>query len=48
MTDLVEDDEIARVLNDNGKLQHKLERLVDLAKYAGGKDNITAVLAEIQ
>ena len=48
LTDLVEDGDIARVLSENGELQFKLERLVDLAKQAGGKDNITVVLAEIQ
>ena len=48
LTDLVEDDDIARVLSYNGNMQFKLERLVDLAKLAGGKDNITVVLAEIQ
>jgi protein phosphatase len=48
LTDLVDDGDIARVLSDNGQLQSKLEQLVDLAKQAGGKDNITVVLAEIQ
>jgi protein phosphatase len=48
LTDQVEDKKIAQVLNGNGLLQQKLERLVDLAKQAGGKDNITAVLAEIK
>lgn len=48
LTDLVEDARIAQVLCDDGHMQHKLTQLVDLAKQAGGKDNITAVLAEIK
>jgi serine/threonine protein phosphatase PrpC len=47
LTDLVEDDVIATVLAENHMLSDKLAKLVDLAKKAGGKDNITAVLAEI-
>lgn len=48
LTDLVEDDAIARVLNKGGDSNQKIERLMELAKRAGGKDNITVVLAEIE
>lgn len=47
LTDLVEDSEINGVLNLNGDLVLKSEHLIDLAKKAGGKDNITVVLAEV-
>jgi protein phosphatase len=47
LTDLVEDSEINGVLDLNGDLALKSEHLIDLAKKAGGKDNITVVLAEV-
>jgi serine/threonine protein phosphatase PrpC len=48
LTDMVDDGEISRVLGLDGDVLHKSECLVDLAKKAGGKDNITVVLAEIK
>lgn len=48
LTDLVDDDAICAVLSHNGNLEKKTEKLVDLAKQAGGKDNITVVLAKIE
>lgn len=47
LTDLVADEEIDQVLSLEGDLGLKTEHLVDMAKKAGGKDNITVVLAEI-
>lgn len=47
LTDMVEDEEIRHVLSLNGDLSLKLEHLIDMAKKAGGKDNVTVVLAEI-
>ena len=47
LTDLIEDSKISDVLSLNGDLSLKTEHLVDLAKKAGGKDNITVVLASI-
>jgi len=47
LTDLVEDFDITEVLSFNGDLALKSEHLIDLAKKAGGKDNITVVLAEV-
>ena len=48
LTDLVDDAHIAQALTSGKPLQRMLEHLVDQANKAGGKDNITAVLAEIQ
>ena len=47
LTDLIEDSKINEVLCLNGDLALKTEHLVDLAKKAGGKDNITVVLAKV-
>jgi serine/threonine protein phosphatase PrpC len=44
---MVSDEEIDQVLALEGDLGLKTEHLVDMAKKAGGKDNITVVLAEI-
>jgi PPM family protein phosphatase len=48
LTDMVDDREISRVLNLKGDVIQKSELLIDLAKKAGGKDNITVVLAEVK
>lgn len=48
LTDMVDDPEICHVLNLQGDLALKTEHLIDLAKKAGGKDNITVVLAEVK
>jgi protein phosphatase len=47
LTDLVEDSEIKSILCLEANLSHKAEHLIELAKSAGGKDNITVVLAQI-
>lgn len=47
LTDLVEDSSISEVLCLDSELSLKTEHLIDLAKTAGGKDNITVVLAEV-
>ncbi|MGD9247342.1 MAG: SpoIIE family protein phosphatase, partial [Desulfobacteraceae bacterium] len=47
LTDLVEDSEIKMVLSLDADLSLKTEHLIDLAKRAGGKDNITVVLAQV-
>lgn len=47
LTDLVEDDDILRVLQGNRDLASKAEQLVELANDAGGKDNVTVVLAKV-
>lgn len=47
LTDLVEDSMISEVLCLDVELALKSEHLIDLAKTAGGKDNITVVLAQV-
>jgi protein phosphatase len=47
LTDLVEDEHIMKVLVGEGDLNAKAEQLVVLANSAGGKDNITVVLAVV-
>ena len=47
LTDMIDDGEIDRILALQSDLGLKTEHLVDLAKKAGGKDNITVVLAEV-
>jgi len=46
LTDMVDDTSIAKVLSTQAGLTNKVEMLIDLAISAGGKDNITVVLAE--
>jgi len=48
LTDMVEDDIILQVLISVGNLSQKAEKLIKLANSAGGVDNITVVLSEIQ
>ena len=46
LTDMVEDKTIEEVvLREKGNLKAKCERMVELAKEAGGRDNITVILA---
>ena len=47
LTDMVEDADIFAVLASKALLTQKTEKLVELAKSAGGHDNITVVLIEI-
>ncbi len=47
LTDMVDDEEICQVLGMNGDLSIKSEHLIEMAKKAGGKDNVTVVLAAI-
>ncbi len=47
LTDLVDDTKIQEVLTSAAALPQKVEELLELAKLAGGNDNITVVLAEI-
>lgn len=48
LTDMIEDYLISQVLSSSIDLSQKTDKLIEMAKYAGGKDNITVVLAEIQ
>jgi protein phosphatase len=47
LTDLVEDERIVQVLLAEGDLAAKADQLVSLANQAGGKDNVTVVLAGV-
>jgi PPM family protein phosphatase len=47
LTDMVEDDEIERVLLESGDVHDAGERLVALAKERGGHDNITVGLIAV-
>jgi serine/threonine protein phosphatase PrpC len=44
--DLVEDDEIAKVLTEGGSVDAIRDRLVELSLERGGHDNITCIVAE--
>mgnify|MGYP000088421998 CR=1 FL=1 len=48
LTDMVEDSKISSILEGRDSVQLKVEALVESAKEAGGKDNITVVLSEIK
>ena len=48
LTDPVEDPEIVWTLTRRATLEEKAEQLVELAKGAGSKDNITVVLVAVQ
>jgi protein phosphatase len=48
LTDMVDDDRIAAVLAAEREPQAACERLAALANEAGGRDNITAVVARFE
>ncbi len=47
LTDMVEDALIRKALIPHSDLNQKVDRLIELAKSAGGRDNITVVLCEV-
>jgi protein phosphatase len=47
LTDMVDDPSIQEVLSHPFGIAQKVERLIELAKSAGGHDNITVVLCEV-
>lgn len=47
LTDMVEESALSAVLRAEGKLSEKPETLIQLAKQAGGKDNVTVVLSAL-
>ncbi|HIJ88244.1 MAG TPA: Stp1/IreP family PP2C-type Ser/Thr phosphatase [Desulfuromonadales bacterium] len=47
LTDMIEDTIISAILLSSLSLDHKAEQLIEAAKKAGGKDNITVVLCKI-
>ncbi len=48
LTDMVVDSKIQQILSSPISLPQKVDRLIETAKSAGGNDNITVVLAEIE
>ena len=47
LTDMVEDDQILEILLSDIDIHRKTEKLIEMAKAAGGNDNITVVLSAI-
>jgi len=47
LTDMVDDTLIREALSLNGAIHEKADKLIELAKSAGGHDNITVVLSEV-
>ena len=47
LTDMVPDDQIRDILCSNVDIDDKVDNLINAAKSAGGKDNITVVLAAV-
>jgi protein phosphatase len=47
LTNMLEDEEIAVILQDAGPVQSIAERLVALANERGGRDNISVVIARL-
>jgi serine/threonine protein phosphatase PrpC len=47
LTDMVEDDQIREILLSDFDIHRKTEKLIEMAKAAGGNDNITVVLTAI-
>ena len=47
LTDMVPDDQIRNILCSGIDIHRKVEELIETAKLAGGRDNITVVLASV-
>jgi protein phosphatase len=47
LTDMVQDDQIQKILSSEIDIHRKTDRLIKIANTAGGNDNITVVLAAI-
>jgi protein phosphatase len=48
LSNMVEDDQIFRIVHSAGSLQEAGKKLIDAANRAGGKDNISVVLARFR
>lgn len=46
LTNMIEDEEICRILTNQGSLKDKAEKLVEAANQNGGKDNISVIIIE--
>ncbi len=47
LSDMIDDDQIYALLQQTGSIQQAAERLVEAAKAAGGRDNISIVVVKI-
>jgi serine/threonine protein phosphatase PrpC len=47
LTDMIQDNQIQEILHSDIEIHGKADKLIESAKAAGGKDNITVVLAAI-
>ena len=47
LTDMVEEPVLFEILSSDGTLDEKTQALIELAKHAGGKDNVTVVLTAV-
>lgn len=47
LTDMVRHEEICEILSEKQSLKHSVEILVEKALAAGGRDNITVLLCEV-
>jgi len=47
LTDMIQDDQIREILSTEVDIHRKVDELIESAKAAGGKDNITVVLVSI-
>jgi protein phosphatase len=43
---MVKDEDLARLLKGDGSLEQKAQQLTDAANAAGGRDNISVLLAQ--
>ena len=48
LSDMVQDAAIAKILNTDGGMEHKVQMLVDAANDNGGRDNISVLTVEVQ
>ncbi|MEO6562472.1 MAG: hypothetical protein ABIN99_05420, partial [Nitrosospira sp.] len=48
LTDMVEDAVIQEMLVSTGAVQQKVKNLIKAALSAGGRDNVTVILCEVQ
>ena len=46
LSDMLEDDQIAAIIRDTSSSEQACEELVEAAKLAGGRDNITVAICE--
>ena len=46
LTNMIDDEEIRRILSEGGSLEERVEKLVDTANQNGGKDNISVIVIE--